>query len=140
MKVPAIIAGDANSVLQLAPAGMKNPCEWGQMDSDIIAHFLQVHSQISKSRWNESEIRITTQGTRRDCVFPDFEDFVFAAVYFRQFTAKKDDLLNDAADRYRRFVDCPIRWAWIRQEQQQFTALLDGEAFMLPGYTVRELF
>ena len=41
MDVPAIVLGDAQTVLRLDPAAMKNPSEWTQLDSDIIAHFLQ---------------------------------------------------------------------------------------------------
>lgn len=141
MSVPAIILGKVGTVLKLPPAKMMNPSDWGQMDSDTIAHYLQVHSQIQRSNWNQSDIRFTSQGDRLlDSSFPDFADFVFAAVYFRQLTMKKDDLLNDAADRYRSFVACPIRNAWIHEEQKQFSSQLDGQAFMLPSYTVRELF
>lgn len=141
MGVPAIVLGDANSVLRLGAAGMKNRSEWSQMDSDVIAHFVQVQRQLSDSHWNKSNIKFTLQGNKLlDSDFPAFEDFVFAAVYFRQFTARKDDLLNDAANRYRKFVDCPIRDSWIHEEQKQFSALLAGKAFMLPGYTVLQVF
>ena len=141
MSTPAIIMGDANTVLQLPPAEMKNPSDWTQLHSDIIAHFLQVQGQIQRSAWNQSDIRFTHQGGKvLDASFPEFSDFVFAAVYFRQLTMKKDDLLNDAADRYREFADCPIRNIWIHEEQKRFASQLDGKAFMLQTYTVRELF
>ena len=120
---------------------MKNPSRWGQLDSDVVAHFLQVHGQISRSRWNKSDIKFTRQGGKLlSSDFPEFEDFVFAAVYFRQLTARKDDLLNDAANRYRQFVHCPTRDCWIHEEQKRFASVLDGDAFMLPACTTRELF
>lgn len=136
-----VILGDANSVLRLPPAKMRNPEKWTQLDSDIIAHFLQVQGQIHRSAWNKSDIRFKHQGDKLlNASFPEFPDFVFAAVYFRQLTMKKDDLLNDAANRYRRFVACPTRDYWVRNEQQRFSSRLDGKAFMLQAYTVREIF
>jgi hypothetical protein len=141
MSVPAIVAGDAQSVLQLDLAEMKTPSDWGQLDSDMIAHLLQVHGQIQRSRWNRSNIEFTRQGDKLlEFKFPEFEDFVFVAVYFRQLTTEKDDLLNDAANRFRKFVGCPIRDAWISEEQRRFAALLDSNALMVQTYTFRELF
>lgn len=141
MGVPAIVLGDAKSVLRLSPAKMLNPGAWSQLDSDIAAHYLQVHGQISRSRWNKSKIEYTVQGGKLlSYEFPPFEDFVFAAVYFRQLIATKDDLLNDAADRYRRFADCQIRTSWIHEEQKRFHSILNDARDLLPGYTVCELF
>jgi hypothetical protein len=141
MRDPAIVAGDPNSILRLDTASMKNPSKWSQMDSDILAHFLQVHGQIAQSRWKKSKVSFKHKGDKLlDSHFPAFEDFVFVTVYFRQFTEQKDNLLNDASDRYRDFVDCPIRNAWIYEEQKRFSDLLDNNTFMLPGYKFRELF
>ncbi|MGD9126040.1 MAG: hypothetical protein PVH19_01570 [Planctomycetia bacterium] len=141
MNAPAIVLGDVNTILQLPPAEMQNPKKWGQLDSDIIAHYLQVQGQIQRSNWNKSDITFTVQGDNLlNASFPEFADFVFVAVYFRQLTMQKDDLLNDAAKRYRTFVACPIRNAWIYEEQKRFSEELDDKAFMLPIYTVRELF
>ena len=141
MSVPAVILGEVNTVLRLPPAGMKNVGEWGQIDSDITAHLIQVQGQIQRSRWNQSNISFTYQGDKLlEHDFPEFEDFVYAATYFRQLTAQKDDLLSDAVGRYRRFVDCPIRCSWVHEEQKQFISRLKGNSFVLPGYTVRELF
>jgi len=36
MNNPAIILGDAKSVLRLEPARMREPSRWNQLDSDII--------------------------------------------------------------------------------------------------------
>jgi hypothetical protein len=141
MSVSAIILGDANSILCLPKAGLRNPTDWTQLDSDIIAHLIQVQSQIQHSRWNKSNIHFKIQGTHLlDHSFPEFEDFVFAAVYLRQLIAKNDSLLEDAVTRYCRFVDCQIRPAWVQHELSAFNGILDGASFMLPGYTVRELF
>ncbi len=111
------------------------------MDSDILAHLIQVKSQIQQSRWSKSNVSFSVRGDELlDHSFPDFEDFVFAAVYFRQLIAKKDSLLEDAATRYCRFVECTIRPAWVKNELTAFRRTLDRGALMLPRYTVRELF
>ncbi len=141
MHAPAIILGDPNGILRLSKAALRNSADWTQLDSDILAHLIQVQKQIQQSRWNKADVRFTTQGGQLlDHSFPEFEDFVFAAVYLRQLIAKKDSLLEDAVNRYCRFVDCQIRPAWVRHELAAFKGSLDGPAFMLPGYTVRELF
>src|SRR5262245_14318868 len=109
MAAPTIIIGDTGSILRHGPARMKNPSTWTQMDSDIIAHFIQVHGQIAKSRWARAKVSFTKQGeTLTNAEFPEFEDFVYAAVYFRQLILKKDQLLNDAIERYLTHVDCGV--------------------------------
>jgi hypothetical protein len=141
MNAPAIILGETDGILRLPKAALRNPGSWTQLDSDILAHLIQVQSQIQQSRWNKSNVRFTVQGGQLlDHSFPEFEDFVFVAVYFRQLIAKKDSLLEDAVTRYCRFVDCQIRPAWVQHELAGFKRALDGGAFMLSGYTVRELF
>lgn len=120
---------------------MRNAGDWTQLDSDILAHLIQTQRQIQQSRWNQADIRFTTQGGELlDHSFPEFEDFVFAAVYLRQLIAIKDALLDDAVVRYCRFVDCQIRPPWVRHELDAFKSILNGSVLMLPGHTVRELF
>lgn len=141
MNALPIILGDPNSILRLPKAALRNPSEWTQLDSDILAHLIQVQKQIHESRWNKAKVRFTTQdGQLFDHSFPEFEDFVFAAVYLRQLIAKKDSLLEDAVARYCRFVDCQVRPAWVRHQLAAFKGALDGPAFMLSGYTMREVF
>lgn len=120
---------------------MRNRNDWSQRDSDILAHFIQVQSQIHHSRWNKSDIRFKVSGEELlEHAFPQFEDFVFAAVYFRQLIAENDRLLKDAVTRFRRFVDCEISSEWVRHELNAFNKLLVQDAFQMPGYTPRELF
>ncbi|MGC8624679.1 MAG: hypothetical protein ACP5VQ_05380 [Phycisphaerae bacterium] len=141
MNSPAIIAGDPNSVLRLPKTAMLNPRPWTQSDSDILAHLIQVHSQIQHSRWNKFNISMTHQGDKLiQCSFPDFEDFVFVSVYFRQLTATKDALLKDAVTRYCQFVDSDIKTVWVLGELHEFNSNLDGNAIIMPDYTTRELF
>lgn len=141
MQPRAIIRGNPQSILQLSKAPLRNPPDWTQMDSDILAHFAQVNSQIQNSRWFKSEIRYKMQDEKLlDYSFPDIEDFVFAAVYIRQLIAENDSLLDDAIKRYCQHVDCPIRPSWVRYELMAFNATLNQCALNLPVCTVRELF
>ena len=141
MNAPAIILGDPNGILRLPKAALRNRGGWTQLDSDILAHLIQVRKQIQQSRWSKANVCFTTKGGQLvDHSFPEFEDFVFAAVYLRQLIARKDSLLEDAVARYCRFVDCQIRPSWVRRELNAFNGALDGPALMLPCYTVRELF
>ncbi|MCH7688279.1 MAG: hypothetical protein IH899_16615 [Planctomycetes bacterium] len=74
---------------------------------------------------------------------PQFEEFVFAAVYFRQlFMTRNDYLLTDAADRYCGHVDCPIRQSWIAKEIESFNGILDSPTFPfnINDYTLRQIF
>jgi hypothetical protein len=136
-----MILGDANCILRLPKAALRNFDEWTQQDSDILAHLIQVQKQIQQSRWNKADVRFKIKGDQLlDHAFPEFEDFVFAAVYLRQLIAKKDSLLEDAITRYCRFVDCQTRPAWLQYELAAFKSVLDGPTFILPGCTVRELF
>ena len=143
MKAPSIILGDPNSILRLPKSTMLRPNEWTQMDSDILAHFLQVNKQIQDSRWYRAKVSFRTQGGQpKDCSIPEFEDFVFAAVYLRQLIAEKDSLLDDAVGRYCRFVDCQIRPIWVHQELAAFNCSLDHQVHLLTdiAITTRELF
>lgn len=142
MTATPIILGRPRTILGLPPAGMKDPSAWTLTDSDVLAHFVQVHAQIARSRWCAADVKFTTQGGKLlEGLFPDLEQFVFAAIYFRQLFADRDQLLNAAADCYRKAVDCRIRAYWVGAEQKGFEAALDREAWPpLPGYTIRELF
>lgn len=141
MNAPAIILGETEGILRLPKAPLLNRGNWTQQTSDVLAHLIQVQSQIQESRWNISKIQFTSQdGLLLDHSFPEFEDFVFAAVYFRQLFGNRDKLLKDAVDRYCQFVDCQIRRGWVRHEFAAFDGILDNGSFTLPDFTVRELF
>jgi hypothetical protein len=43
MNAPAIIMGNPRGILQLPKAALLNPSGWTQLDSDILAHLIQVH-------------------------------------------------------------------------------------------------
>ncbi|HMD54643.1 MAG TPA: hypothetical protein VKJ65_08860 [Phycisphaerae bacterium] len=137
MKAPTIILGDLSSIMRLRKAPLRNSSDWTQWDSDILAHLIQVTTQIQQSRWFKSKISLTSQGNHE---LPEFEDFVFAAVYLRQLIAKNDRLLEDAVTRYCRVIDCMIRPAWVQYELNSFNRLLASDPFNLTGCTLHELF
>ncbi len=144
MPVDPIVLGDPRGLLKRGPAELEDVSQWTKRDSDVLAHFLQVHSQIRGSRWYVAGKAFTKQGGQTlDSSMPLFEEFVFAAVYFRQlFMKKKDFLLQDAADRYCGHVACDIRKHWIKNEVKSFNGLLDSPTFPFPikNYTLRQLF
>ena len=130
MAVDAIILGDPSGLLRQGPAQLGEVSLWTKRDSDIVAHFLQVYTQIRGSRWYAADKKFRVQGSKTlDVSMPDLEQFVFAAVYFRQLAMKKDNLLKDATDRYCSHVACPIRQCWIKHEADAFTAQLDSPTF-----------
>jgi len=141
MNPPLIIAGEPSTILRLPVARLRNVGEWSQLDSDILAHFLQVHTQISQSEWKKTALYFRMRGDQlEDCSFPSFQSFVFAAVYIRQLISKNDGLVEDAVTRFCRFADCPLRTAWLQRELESFKSMLDGHAHFLKAFTVRQLF
>jgi hypothetical protein len=144
MNNDAIILGNPRGLLKRGPAKLADASAWTQRDSDVLAHFLQVDGQIRRSRWYASDKQFTMQGGKTlDVSMPEFEEFVFAAVYFRQlFMARNDYLLTDAADRYCCHVDCSIRKAWIAKEIESFNGILDSPTFPfnINDYTLRQIF
>jgi hypothetical protein len=137
------VPGDPNSVLRNGPSKLVDPTKWTQTDSDILAHFIQVDGQIRKSAWFASSPSFTRQGEKLlDVEMPEFEQFVYAAVYFRQFTLTQDRLMKDAADRYCSHTSCVMRQHFIQFELSQFTHTLDSKSwpFAMEEFTLRQLF
>lgn len=142
MKNYAVIVGDANSVLRMGPVALKNRGDWQQRDSDLFAHFIQVNRQISKSRWSAADCRFRRQGDRLlEASFPDIEEFVYAAVYFRQLfsRSRSDQLFRNVCDRYQHFVQSPVKSIWVAEEHAAFARTISGPVFMLPDYTAEQL-
>lgn len=143
MKNFPIVKGDANSVLRIGPVSMKNRGDWQQHDSDLFAQFLQVNRQISKSRWSSADCRFKSQGGRLiEGTFPDIEDFVYAAVYFRQLIHRGmyDQLFSRVCDRYTHFIDFFGKAAWVHAEKEQFANTLKSPTLELPDYTIEQIF
>jgi hypothetical protein len=65
----------------------------------------------------------------------ELEQFVFAAVYFRQLAAEKDSLLQAASDRYCAHVSCPIRKHWVEYDLSRFNHQLASPPFPSPSRT-----
>jgi hypothetical protein len=147
MSNPPIVLGDLRSILALPLAPMRDPSDWSQANSDTVAHFLQVERQIRRSRWMQSQVSYRVEGERAvDACLPEFEDFVFAAVYFRQFTLT-DSPLNHATDIFVRVANCPVTRAWVEAERSRFrdqlcgpVRLINDSASLLSAVSVRQLF
>ena len=72
---------------------------------------------------------------------PEFEDFVFAAVYLRNLIAPKDSLLKKAVNVYCKHADSDIRKTWIQFELSAFEKQLNSNAmFLEEDVPVKKLF
>ncbi|QDT90969.1 hypothetical protein [Gimesia algae] len=144
MKYGAVVMGDPRELLRRGPGEIKDASEFSKDDSNIFAHFIQVQSQINKSKWKKSDIKFQEHGSNLiDASVPGFEDFIFVAAYFRQlFMERKDYLLKDAADRYCKHSSCDIRKAWIHNEVKSFYKILDSPThpFSINDYTLKQIF
>ncbi len=120
-----LIRGDVTGLLERGPANLLNPSGWSKRDSEVIAHFLQVHKLLITSRWFNAEKSLASQGDNR-LKMPDLEQFIFAAVYFRQLVAPGDDLVKLAVDSYCRQVACDFSRIWANSAGRAFQASLDS--------------
>ncbi|MGD9855845.1 MAG: hypothetical protein AB7U20_12945 [Planctomycetaceae bacterium] len=127
-------------MLQLGPVGLKSSAGWTQEDSDTLAHFIQVHAQISRSSWRKQKVTFNSCGEETSGTFPDLESFVYVAVYFRQLFSDKDRLFEDACDRYIRAVDSPVKAAWIHKEREAGLNHWASPGWMVPTHTTEDLF
>jgi hypothetical protein len=135
--------GNPAGLLHRGPSKLTDPSIWTQYDSDILAHLLQVHAQIRRSQWYATPPQFTDQGTKTIAAeMPHFEQFVFVAVYFRQFTMQKDALLAEGVKKYCGHTSCVIRQHWIDWELTQFNNMLDAPPFPFPvgKLTLRQVF
>jgi hypothetical protein len=137
-----MIVGDIKSILDRSIPELIDPTIWSERDSDVIGHAIQVHSQLIRSRWARADISFTTNNLdRHESSFPSFEDFVFAAVYLRQFIARDDRLLEDAVGRYCNHAACGICQTWMKYELDSFHRILARKTFPISigDYSAREI-
>jgi hypothetical protein len=115
-------------ILALAPAGMKNRPDWRQADSDVLAHFIQVNQQICGPRWHARKNSFKVPGDQLlEAECPDLEQFVFAAVYFRQLFAMRDQAAqgtSSPAAIFRHIHECPTPLRLISKPPLWFCACL----------------
>ncbi|TWU13356.1 hypothetical protein CA54_21910 [Symmachiella macrocystis] len=140
MKNFPIVLHKPETVLRRGPAGIRSSTVWTQEDSDIVAHFIQVRAQISRSLWLQKECTFNSCGNSRPGTFPDLESFVYVAVYFRQLFAHKDRLFTDACDRYIRAVDSPAKMAWMAKEREAGLNYWKSPGLIVPTHTTEDLF
>lgn len=115
-----VILGNVNSILQLGPSSLRNKLDWEHKHSDTLAHFLQVNSQISNSRWIKEDCNLTHDGNKLSSKVPSFESLIYVATYFRQLYSQKDKLFRSACDIYIRFVDNEAKQSWVKNERDIF--------------------
>ena len=134
---PVLLMGDIESVLKVGPAPMKNKRTWTQSHSDLLAHFIQVVGQVQRSKWSKAPCSISSRGDERHGEFPSLEEFVYAAVYFRQLYS--DKLLRESFNCYERFADSPLKVLWVREEVRGFESSLAATAQFVRGISRRAL-
>jgi hypothetical protein len=112
-KIHTIVRGDVGTVLGLPPSGFVNRSVWTQKKSDMLAHFMQVAGQISRSSWMSASCNFRVQGGKvLKSQFPSIESFVYGAVYFRQLYAG-DKLFFKACDIYTKHAGDPLKASWV---------------------------
>jgi len=137
--VPAIVKGDLGTVLRLPPSAFIKRQDWTQKKSDIVAHFIQVSGQISRSTWAKSPCTFTVQGGKvLKSEFASTEAFVYAAVYFRQLYAE-DKLMSQACDIYANHAGDTQKVVWIRNELTTFNSTLAGGCIFYRDLPLRDL-
>lgn len=82
--------------------GIKNREDWTQEDSDLMGHFIDVVSIISRSAWHGHKLKVSIR-EEDNSDLPSQEPLVFASIYFRQLFSQKDRLLKSVHDLYLRF-------------------------------------
>ena len=103
--------------------------EMSQIDSDCLAHFLQIVGVIQCSGWHQHnlmlQINMNHDGKIR-ADMPSLEQTVFALLYMRQLIGNKgnDDLLNTACGIYIRHSSCTAKTTYIEGECQAWNRFL----------------
>lgn len=132
MNMKMIQMGNIDDILSTPNPNIISVEKWKQQDSDILAHLINVQIQIQNSRWMKTDESVQwTIKNVSQCKMPEFEDFVFAAVYLRNLTSRKDCLLKKAVNVYCNHADSDIRKTWIQYELSQFEKQLKNNALML---------
>ncbi len=129
-----------DSIWKLPCPELKNPAKWTLRNSEIVAHAYQVYHLILDSRWSLSP---NSWAESDGSSFLKLQDFLFAAVYFRQFIANTSDhLLRDVANRYIAHIDSPTHRNWIEYQLDRFHRTLEENPFpgSVEGCTGRKLF
>lgn len=98
--------------------GMKNREDWTQGDSDLMGHFLDVVSIISRSVWYGHELKVSIR-EEDNSDLPPQEPLVFASIYFRQLFSQKDRLLKSVHNLYLKFSDNQQRMEDVRRAFKQ---------------------
>jgi hypothetical protein len=138
-KIPTIVKGDLQTVLRLPPSEFVNRNAWTQEKSDMLAHFIQVAGQISRSSWMRAPCDFQVQGGKvLGSHFPTIEAFVYGTVYFRQLYAG-DKLFSSACNIYAKHAGDPLKVHWAKEELAAFERLLAANSFFFDNISLRDL-
>jgi len=101
-----------------------------QIESDIIAHFIQVVGIVQKSAWYKHEstlqFNMNFDGKYRASM-PSLEQVIFALLYIRQLIDDHDNLVNRAASIYKEHSSENVKIKFIRERQRQLESFLKGK-------------
>ena len=123
---------DEHEYYQILSSGYKRSddgCEMSQMESDCIAHFLQITDVVSQSSWRKTksvyQANMNRDGLER-ANMPNLEQTVFALLYLRQLIGNKgnDDLFHSAC---RYYIDHAVqkrKTAFIKKKLEEWDYLL----------------
>ena len=116
-------------------------CEMSQMESDCIAHFLQITDVVSRSSWRKTkpvyQANMNRDGQER-ANMPNLEQTVFALLYLRQLIGNKgnDDLFHSACAYYIEHAAQKGKTDYMKKKVEEWDHLLKEEPLcvaFLPG-------
>jgi hypothetical protein len=112
---------------------------WTQNKLDLLAHFMQVGGQISRSSWMSTPFSLTDHGNSiLESQLASVEAFVYAAVYFRQLYAD-DKLFSRVCDIYAKHVGNPLKVSWVKAAFAAFEQELVAPSFFFNDICLRDL-
>lgn len=123
---------DAHEYYQKMSSGYKRSddgCEMSQMESDCIAHFLQITDVVSQSSWRKTkpvyQANMNRDGLERASM-PNLEQTVFALLYLRQLIGNKgnDDLFHSACKYYIDHAVQKSKTAFVKKKLEEWDHLL----------------
>ncbi len=126
----AIVMDMPESVLRCGPAEPERPELWSEADAKLLAHLLDIYSQLMQSRWIQSPCVVSpVSETEIQSVLPTQQDCMAVVLPFRQLYSKDgmDDLFNRSCKIHNRH--CPKHHPthnWIDYYRKQFNAALDS--------------
>ncbi len=129
-----VIMGDYDSVqAAIGFTPIRDSAEWGEAESNTVAHYLSVVEQIDSSRWSSSRMSYTSRGRKYvSSELPTIHDIRSVSVLFRQLYSKNerlDNLFAKATTVYMNAVSNEVKCKWVEYESERFGATLRNPPF-----------